>query len=339
MPKTIHATILASGASSTTQVYGPHEILCEAGVLWNEIQSTEPQPGFDVEIVTPDGTAVSCRPQSQKIFADRSINDVHETDVVLIASGHVDPRSLADLRPTAGRWITKMYSRGAIVAGIARGGFLLADTGLLDRRVATTHWADADRFRALFPRVKLQPERMLTEDAGGRLLCSGGGYAFADLALRIVEIFFGFETAYRCSRALMLDPDRGTQNRYATLESQMHHSDDAVAVAQRFIHENYAAPLTIADLAKRTGMSERNFKRRFKRSTGDLPLEYLQRYRVDVARRLLTENGSGASVEEVCGKVGYDDISHFRRIFARHAGMSVNEYFRRNRAQVRSRPE
>ncbi len=329
MPNTKHATILALGKSSITQVYGLHEILSEAGVLWDEIHDAETQPHFTVDIATPDGNAVLCRPAAQKVDPDRSIDEIEETDVVLVASGHTDPHSLEDLRPTAGRWITKMYAQGSVVAGIARGGFALADTGLLDRRTATTHWADADHFRSLFPKVKLRPEEMVTEDSGGRILCSGGGYAFADLALRIVERFFGFETAYRCSRALLLDIDRGSQNRYATLESQTHHEDDAVAVAQRHIHENYAAPLTIADLAKRTGMSERNFKRRFKRSTGDSPLEYLQRYRVDVARRLLSE-GNGASIEAVCGKVGYDDISHFRRIFARHAGMSVNEYFRRN---------
>jgi transcriptional regulator GlxA family with amidase domain len=173
--------------------------------------------------------------------------------------------------------------------------------------------------------VDLRPESLITDE--GTLICGGGAFSYFDLSLYLVERYCGFEIAAQCGKSLLLDLGRTSQVPYAVFEFQKQHKDMQILRAQTFVEKNFTQPVTMDDLAARVGMSVRNFKRRFRSATGDSPLTYVQRFRVEAAKRLF-EN-TYKSISEVCYQVGYEDIAFFRRIFKRYVGIAPHEYRKR----------
>ena len=208
------------------------------------------------------------------------------------------------------------------MAAVCSGAAFLAECGLLDGRQATTHWAVAEQLRAQYPNVRWRPEQFVTEDR--RLLCSGGVYAAADLSLYLVEKFCGREIALQCARTLLLSMPRRSQSGYAVMPLSPPHSDAQIRDAEAFLQEHFVRGVSIEQLAHAVSMSPRNLIRRFKAATGRVPGEYLQALRVGAAREQL-ERG-GASIQEICTRVGYEDLAFFRRVFRRHTGTSPAEY-------------
>lgn len=223
-------------------------------------------------------------------------------------------------------WIRETARSGSRVASVCTGAFLLAETGLLDDRSATTHWLFAPVFRRRFPRVDLDIDRLVIDT--GQFLTSGGSNSFYDLALHIVEQELGRETALTTARHLLLDTDRVSQTPFMAFSSQKHHRDDLVRRAQTILEEEFRSAVSIEGLASRVGMSDRSFKRRFKKATGDAPSVYLQRLRMEDARRRLSDTDE--TIEEISYAVGYESVGFFRSVFKRHAGASPNEYRRRH---------
>ena len=202
------------------------------------------------------------------------------------------------------------------------GSAYLAEAGLLDDRIATTHWALAEDFAQRYPKVKWRPDLMITEDA--RLLCSGGVSAAMDVSLYLVEKLAGHEIAMQTAKALLLNMPRTQQSGYAVLPLSPPHDDDRVRDAEAFMQQNYREDLCADAVAERFGMSVRNFARRFKAATGRLPGGYLQAVRIDAAKAMLERER--ASVQSISTAVGYDDVSFFRSLFKRTTGMNPAEY-------------
>lgn len=315
-------TILALDETIASTVTGPLDILGQAGVLWNLIQGQEPEPRFRVEVASVSGGPVRCA-SGLRIQAERAIDEVDCTDLVVISAEHLG--ALEDARKQVVPWLKHHWKAGAHLASVCTGAFLLAETGLLDGRRATTHWGFATEFRRRFPQVDLRPECLVTDE--GRLLCGGGAYSYIDLSLHLVEKFAGFEEASHCAQSLLLDMRRASQLDYAVFAFQKGHGDPEILKAQSWVENRFQQPITVEELAEAIAMSPRNLKRRFKKATGDSPLAYVQRVRVEAAKRALACRE--LSIEEVGARSGYEDVGFFRQVFRRHTGMAPSDYRRR----------
>jgi len=227
--------------------------------------------------------------------------------------------------------LRRQHERGALLASYCTGSFILAEAGLLDKRVATTHWAQAETFARRYPGVDLQISEILTEQ--NRILCSAAVTTSLNLAIRIVEKFAGAEIAAATAKMMLIDTNRASQSSYASMPEVRQHSDELVARAQRYMEKSLRHGFNLNELARHLAVSERTLNRRFKLALDKAPLHYLQSLRVDVAKQLL--ESSGLKVDAVGDRVGYRDLSTFRRLFKRETGLSPRDYQRRF---VRRRP-
>lgn len=306
------------GALPTT-VIGPLDIFTQAGQLWERLCEQNPVARFEVRIATLDGTPVVSA-NGLRLHADVALPDVDAADLVVVSSADVEQRDT--WKSAVVPELLRLHRGGAQIASVCTGAFALAETGLLDGRIATTHWGFAPAFRTLYPAIDLRVERMLTHDAN--LLCSGGINAYAELCLYLVEHWCGYETAEHLARALVLEGWRDRQSDYALFDFQKQHGDDGILKAQLHMERHLAEPLNVAALAAVALMSERNFKRRFKQATGDTPNAYLQRLRVEHARHTLAR--SNDAMERVAEQCGYRDVAHFRKVFKDVVGMPPQAY-------------
>jgi transcriptional regulator GlxA family with amidase domain len=298
---------------------GTMDIFCQAGLTWNYIFEKSPVSYFEVEIVTQDGKPTTCLNQV-KVYPHRAATEVKATDVIIISSFS----NFETLKTNKGsiNWIRDHHNNGTTIASICVGSFLLAETGLLDGKIATTHWGFAREFKKRYPQIKLRPERLITDE--GKLLCSGACSSYIDLSMYLIEQYCGREVAMECSKTMIHDFGRSSQSPYMVFQFQKDHNDSQIIAAQDWIEENYMKNFNIGSLAQNNGMSLRAFERRFKSATGDTPLFYLQRVRVEMAKRSLETDNQTFS--EITYKVGYEDSSFFRKIFRKHTGLLPKEY-------------
>jgi transcriptional regulator GlxA family with amidase domain len=315
----VTVVLLEAGYASTA--IGPIEVFHSAGLLWNWLHGTPPQPRFRVRTASIDGRGVTslC---SLGLTPGCAIDDIERTDIIILPASGWDVMDQIARNTALLPWLRKWHARGAYIAGICTGVAFLAECGLLDGREATTHWGVADIMRQRYPKVLWRPEQFVTED--GRLFCSGGIYASIDLSLYLVEKFCGHEVALQCAKSLLVSMPRGRQSGYSVLPLSRPHTDDRIRQAEQYLREHFDRNLSIEKLAERVGMSSRNFIRRFKAATGRLPGAYVQMLRVSMAKEML-EQGA-ASIQTVGSKIGYEDVAFFRSLFKRHTGMTPAEY-------------
>jgi transcriptional regulator GlxA family with amidase domain len=222
-------------------------------------------------------------------------------------------------------WLNRLHEDGAMIACVCTGAALLAEAGLLDGRVATTHWASAELFRQLYPRVDWRPHLAVTEDRG--VFCGGGLYSAIDLALYLVEKLCGRPTAIEVAQALVLHMPRIYQTSFSQLPMGADHRDAAIRRAQEWLRAHFPEEIDVDRLADTLGIAPRTFLRRFKNATGETPLAYLQRLRIEASKPMLEEDRM--TIQEVSHAVGYEDLAFFRSLFKRHAHLSPSVY--RNR--------
>jgi len=266
-----------------------------------------------------------------EIRADIVGRSDEETDLVIIPALGPHVRGIGRRFGMEIEWLRYVAARGTRIASVCSGAFLLASTGLIDDRSATTHWLFAPLFRRMFPNVRLDIDRLVVDS--GQFLTSGGSNAFYDLALHVVEQSLGREVALACARHLLLDTDRVSQTPFMAFSAQKHHDDEIAAKAQSILEHEFSSQVSIEMLAERVGASARTFKRRFKQATGDSPVVYLQRLRIESARKRLAETND--SIEAISYSVGYENVGFFRLLFKRHAGFTPAEYRRKHSTRLR----
>lgn len=320
----LDATVLFLDRGHASTAIGPLEVFRAAGVLWNAWTDEPEQPRFRVRTASIGGRAV--RPDGgYALEPDHALEDVGATDLVFVPSAGIDTEEqLAANRPVI-EFLRESHARGARIAGVCSGVSLVAASGLLDGRAATTHWALADEYRERFPRVLWSPEDLVTEC--DRIYCGGGVHAALDLALYLVEALCDRALAVQCAKSLLIDMPRACQAGFAVMPVGARHHDAAIERAEEWIRGHCREDFRFESVARELGMSPRNFIRRFKAATGLAPVDYLQRLRVRAAERLLEEDG--ASVQEVSARVGYEDVAFFRAVFKRHTGLTPAAYRRR----------
>jgi transcriptional regulator GlxA family with amidase domain len=336
----VYDGILASGVAGSIDVFtAANAVAAEANGGRNG-HTPANAPLLQWRIESPDGKPVETA-SGQVVQVDGPINVRGIADAVIVTGpfvanierfferGDVIKPLLSALR--------RQHERGALLASYCTGSFILAEAGLLDGGVATTHWAKAKLFAQRYPEVDLRVSEILTEQNG--ILCSGAVTTSLNLALRIVEKFAGTDVAAATAKMMLIDTNRVSQSSYASRPQQPPHSDELVARAQRYMEKSLRQGFNLGEMARHLAVSERTLNRRFKSVLGEAPLHYLQSLRVDVAKRLL-EN-PGLKVDAVGERVGYGDLSTFRRLFKRETGLSPRDYQRRfaRRRMGRGTPE
>ncbi len=283
---------------------------------------------FKLQRFSLDGRPVELGFASIRVDGDLSLAE--QADLILLpATGSAIEHTLsanAGLLP----WLAAR-GQNQLLASLCSSAFLLAATGLLDGRQATTHWALANLFRRRFPRVQLQIDELLTHD--GNLLCSGGAQAGLDLCLYLIGWHAGDWLARRVAAALVFDTQRGRQSRFAPLLPEPNSSDDQLKPLLQWLQRHYAEPMDLQRLAERANCSPRTLLRRFRASTGLTPNDYLQRLRISAAQTALRH--PSLSLEQVAAQVGYADRAAFAKLFKQLCGETPGAFRRR----LRDKPE
>lgn len=332
-----HIRVWAYDGILASSAVGPVDVFTVANAVWahQNLDAGETEPLFEWRVESPHGKPVRTA-SGQIMDVDGPINARTAADAVIVLGPFVGGGTtrflgkLEALQPILQpllRALRRQYERGALLASACAGSFVLAESGLLDGRMATTHWGLAEAFRQRYPQVDLHANEVITEQ--NRLLCSGAVTSYFNLALRLVEKFAGASLAASTAKLLLIDTNRISQASYKTLtvQNQQPHSDQLVARAQRWMEKHLHESFRLADLASYLAVSERTVNRRFKLATDETPLGYLQSLRIDIAKRLLETTRLNVGV--ISERVGYGDLSTFRRLFKREAGLSPREYQQR----------
>ncbi len=314
-----HVSILIPrGHTSVVNIEGTHQIFNEV----NSIQKNLGRPPlFKVELVGIS-KETSQRNGLFKIDADVLITDVTKTDLIIIPAIHGDPKLMMESNAAFIPWIVNQYQGGAEVASLCIASFFLAATGLLNGKQCATHWLAANDFRNTFPQVTLVDDKIMTEEDG--IYTSGGAYSFLNLLVYIIEKYAGRDVAVMVAKMFMIDIDRISQSPFIIFKGQKTHDDEPIKQAQEYIENNFEDKITVDQLASMFALGRRNMERRFKKATANTVTEYIQRVKIEAAKKNLEKGRK--NVNEVMYEVGYSDTKAFRTIFKRITGLSPIAY-------------
>jgi transcriptional regulator GlxA family with amidase domain len=266
-----------------------------------------------------------------RLQADRTLAAADQTDIVIVAASVTEAGTWVSGRyPQEVQWLRRMHEQGAIICSACSGALLLAETGLLDGEDITTHWMLERIFQEQFPKVRLRLDRELVVSPDRRLVMSGASATWHDLALYLVTRFSGPATARSIAKFFMLHWHAEGQTPYIPFNEPTTHGDRAILNAQIWLQQHWQEPNPVDAMVLHSGLSERNFTRRFRKATGYAPLSYVQRLRIERAKQLI-ENTSDA-IDQISADVGYEDASFFRRVFKRTVGLKPIEYRRKFKA-------
>jgi transcriptional regulator GlxA family with amidase domain len=302
------------------------DIFNQAKVLLSLQAGSAQTQAINVQLASVGGKPIRC--QNQLLLnVHCAVKELQQPDIFIITSIHDVDASLSQHRFMV-KWLQERHGEGTALASICTGAFLLAETGLLDGKQATTHWSMADRFRKRYRRVNLKSEKLVI--SSGNLYCSGGAGSSTDLAYFLLEKHFGHQLASRTAKHFIHDFRRISQHAYAIYDAKTDHNDIQVLKTQRWISQHLHEPLRITELSRIACMSARTFERRFKKATGDTPMVYLQRIKVELAKQQLET--TNFSFDEIAYRLGYMNSGSFRKLFVRWVNLLPSQYRERFRA-------
>lgn len=279
------------------------------------------EPVFEVEYVGLN-EYVPANNGEYTVKTDRLLKDVTHTDLLIIPPTFGDTNAGIQANVEAIPYFRKLHANGSSLASLCIGAFLLAETGLLDGKKCSTHWAHISEFREKYPNIEVEDGAIITEH--DNIYSSGGASSLWNLILYLVEKFSDRETAVMISKYFALDIGRDNQSQFAIFRGQKNHGDSDIQKVQDYIEQQYEKKLTVEELANLINTGRRTFERRFKDATNNTPLEYLQRVRMEAAKRFF--EASRRNVAEVMYDVGYTDTKAFRDIFKKITGLTPIEY-------------
>lgn len=248
------------------------------------------------------------------------LSDIVKTDLIIIPSAMPsDKTAESELMLD---WINQHYKAGAEIASMCSGAFILASTGIMDGKSCSTHWSLANTFRERYPKVNLHSDQLITDENG--IYTNGGAYSFLNLVIYLVEKYYGRPTAIYCSKVFQIEMDRNSQSAFSIFTGQKTHSDIIVQQAQAYIEGHVSEKISMEILSSKFAIGRRSFDRRFIKATGNTPLEYAQRVKIEAAKKAL--ESTRKNVNEVMYEVGYMDVKAFREVFRKITGMLPLEY-------------
>ncbi|VWC79838.1 GlxA family transcriptional regulator [Burkholderia contaminans] len=289
---------------------------------------------FEWRFVSPTGEPIMA--SNGLRLNTEPIRPHEQFDLVFIPSAHYASGKAFDQllarQSAACDWLVSQWNAGAYLAANCTGTFVLANTGLLDGRPATTTWWLADAFRSRFPRVDLQLEPVVTE--ADRLICAGASASYLLQTIHIIERFSGAVIAAQCAKTMLIDVSQTKQLPYLPLLTEKTHGDSLVHRAQHWLQKHMTKDVKMLAMAQDLGVSERTIIRRFQATLNQSPLRYLQSLRIEAARALL--EAGDLSLERITAQVGYSDTSSFCRLFKEKVGLSPGAYRDRFRPAAES---
>ena len=314
-----HVSILIPrGHTSLVNIEGTHQILSEVNNLRVERGNT---PLFNIKLV---GLSTETSQPSGLFTVNPHVlvSDVKKTDLIIIPALHGDQTKAAEANKEFIPWIVDQYNNGAELVSFCIGTFFLGATGLLEGKQCTTHWRFVNEFRAMFPGSDVVDDKIMTEDSG--IYTSGGAYSYLNLLIYLIEKYAGREIAILISKAFMIDIDRVSQSPFIIFQGQKAHEDEPIRKAQEFIEKNFQDKISVEQLATMYALSRRNLERRFKKATCNTVTEYIQRVKIEAAKKNFET--SRKNINEVMYDVGYLDTKAFRTTFKKITGLSPIEY-------------
>ncbi len=318
-----HLTIIVpNGQNNLSSIVGAYKIFSRANEYWKG--SANNPNGEKLFIIQLAGLSneVNFYEGLFTVKPHTHISAISKTNLIIIPSlNHNYEKTLAQNKELID-WMAKQYKDGAEVASICTGGFMLASSGLLDGKSCAIHWAAADSFRAMFPQVNLQTDQLITDENG--IYTNGGAYSFLNLMIYLVEKYYDRQTAIFCSKVFQIEMDRNSQSAFTIFTGQKQHKDEMVKDAQAYIESNLHEKISVEHLSSKFSVGRRNFDRRFIKATGNTPVEYAQRVKIESAKKALET--SRKTINEVMYEVGYSDIKAFREVFRKITGMSPIAY-------------
>jgi transcriptional regulator GlxA family with amidase domain len=322
----IETLIVAVPETAGSALYGLLDVLTAAGNIWQTlVRSDHRESPFRVRIASPRrrpfccGNAIPVRPHVSVLGEPRA-------DIVIVPELWLGPDE--DLRgryPEVTRWLRACYEDGAHIYSACSGALMLAESGLLDGREATSHWAYQDLFRRRYPQVRFRPEPNLCfADENARVVTAGGTTSWHDLALHIIARHVSPGEAMRIAKVYLLKWHDEGQLAYESRLRPQTHSDAVAKACEAWLGQHFRERNAVAGAVSHARMPERSLKRRFKAATGLSLIEYLQNLRIEEAKRLL--ESSERSADDISYDVGYEDASFFRRLFKRLTGLTPVRY-------------
>jgi transcriptional regulator GlxA family with amidase domain len=314
-----HISILVPhGPSSLPNIDGTHQIFSEVNKVRERMGK---DPLFTVKLVGLT-KETSQRNGMYIINPEALVKDVKKTDLIIIPAIYGDPKKIIEDNKEYIPWIIEQYKGGAEVASLCIGVFFLAATGLLEGKQCATHWASANEFRLMYPGVTVVDDKIMTEEDG--IYTSGGAYSYLNLLLYMIEKFAGREVAVIIAKAYGIDIDRSNQSAFIIFTGQKAHEDESIKKAQEYIENNFQDKITIDQLASLLAIGRRNLERRFKKATSNTVVEYIQRVKMEAAKKEL--ESARKNINEVMYEVGYSDNKAFRTTFKKITGLSPIQY-------------
>ena len=314
-----HLTIIVpDGENNLSSIVGAYKIFTRANEYRNSAGKKEvftiQLAGISKEVDFYNGL-FAVRPHTH-------ISAVKKTDLIIIPSlNHNYEKAVKGNQPLID-WIAKQYKGGAEIASICTGAFLLASSGLLNGKNCSTHWAVADNFRNMFPEVNLQTDKLITDENG--IYTNGGAYSFLNLVIYLIEKYYDRQTAIFCAKVFQIEMDRSSQSAFIIFKGQKLHGDEVVKKAQAYIENNLDEKISVEHLSAKFAVGRRHFDRRFIKATGNTPVEYAQRVKIESAKKAFET--CRKTVNEVMYEVGYSDVKAFREVFRKITGLSPLEY-------------
>lgn len=315
--------ILTSENALFSTVFGPYDMLLQAGVFWNLINKKQPTPLFEVDISSIDGKEI-CGMAGAKIIPHKKADRKDQYDIILIPSEgmNIDPANESFSKRV--EYINEMHSKGAVIASICTGAFLIASTGLLNDKTATTHWAFEQIFKSYYPKVKIRTDLLIADN--DQIITAGGVTADQDLCMHIISRFCGHEIAIQTARCTLIDRTSREQKPYRTFAVEKNHGDDQILKCQNYIDKNLIKDVSIEELSRIISTSDRTFIRRFKAATGHSLVNYIQQLKIEKSKYILERDN--VSFDEISHDLGYENVSFFRRLFKKNVGITPKEYKR-----------
>lgn len=314
-----HLTILVpQGENNLSSIVGSYKILSRANEIF---LSKGKEKVFEIDLAGSKHQV----DYYQGLFSvkpNKSLDDIQKTDFIIIPSlNHQYDMAIRENQDMI-QWLKNQYRAGAEIASICTGAFLLASAGILDGKSCSTHWSAANELRSRYPKVKLLADHLITDEHG--IYTNGGAYSFLNLMIYLVEKYYDRQTAILCAKIFQIEMDRNSQSIFSIFTGQKNHDDEMIMEAQHFMEKSYDDKLPVESISSRFAVSRRTFDRRFIRATGNTPTEYLQRLKIEAAKKAL--ESSRKTVNEVMYEVGYNDPKAFRTIFTRITGISPQDY-------------
>jgi transcriptional regulator GlxA family with amidase domain len=314
-----HLTILVpEGENNLSSIIGAYKIFTRA----NEFRKTSGKRQlFKIELAGIS-KKVEFYAGLFEVKPHTHISAIKKTDLIIIPSLNHNYETSVKKNRLLIDWIGQQYREGAEIASICTGAFLLASSGLLDGKSCSTHWSAAGQLKQLFPNVEVKADQLITDEDA--IYTNGGAYSFLNLIIYLVEKYYDRQTAIFCSKVFQIEMDRQSQSPFTIFTGQKMHGDEVVKKAQAFIESKLHEKISVEHLSSRFAVGRRNFDRRFIKATGNTPVEYAQRVKMEAAKRAFETTRK--TVSEVMFDVGYSDAKAFREVFRKITGVSPLVY-------------